>query len=57
MDSSVRPVAGLKAGDFQTIEDGVPQRISFFQGQDQHARPPPHSDLQHTRTRDAWGGI
>ncbi|MDQ1692884.1 MAG: hypothetical protein QOH85_419, partial [Acidobacteriaceae bacterium] len=26
MDSSVRPVAGLKAGDFQTIEDGVPQR-------------------------------
>jgi hypothetical protein len=44
MDSSVRPVAGLNAGDFQIIEEGVPQRISIFQGQDQHARPPLHSD-------------
>jgi VWFA-related protein len=48
VDTSGRPVAGLKAGDFQITEEGVPQPISFFQGQDQHALPPMTQELNGT---------
>jgi VWFA-related protein len=43
-DSQSRPVTGLKSSDFQVLEDGKPQTISFFSDESpiqQSTTPPP----------------
>ncbi|UWZ84193.1 VWA domain-containing protein [Occallatibacter riparius] len=34
------PVKGLKASDFQVLEDGKPQKVDFFEGHNAKALPP-----------------